>query len=213
MSNEIDEASLPRKDKSRSQPKPAAEGAPLLTPGGAQSALDAARLCGCTRCAEIRPALHTLATGTTLCKSSAAEAADRARIAELEARLKQGEFWKDVYPDGWTAERVENEMKDYMMLLDGMPELYCHITGGAISKPNTDKQAVMAVSDDHVSELCCQAVEEETEHLNSELTALRKERGDLREALMRVMDVSQTWPEAMRIAAAALAHTENQETK
>lgn len=61
------------------------------------------------------------------------------------------EFWKIVYPDGMSAEQVTNELYDYHRLLDGLPQLYDHITNGAISKPNTDKTAIIAVHDDYVA--------------------------------------------------------------
>jgi hypothetical protein len=69
-------------------------------------------------------------------------------------------FWMDVYPDGWTAERLENEMHDYMQLLDGLDVLYMHITNGQCSKPMTSKSVVMALHDDAVTEIVDQAIKD-----------------------------------------------------
>lgn len=72
---------------------------------------------------------------------------------DIAQRLNSAEFWKGVYPTGWDAERIAAEMHDYMMVLDGLGALYCHITGGKCSKENTDKAVVRQLHDDHVTEL------------------------------------------------------------
>jgi hypothetical protein len=75
------------------------------------------------------------------------------------------EFWRGVYPDGWTAERVEAEMTDFKNLMSGMSELLCHITGGAISKPLTSKSVIKSVHDDYVTKLIEQAIDDYKETL------------------------------------------------
>lgn len=83
-------------------------------------------------------------------------------IPMIEEGVRRGaagaEFWRGVYPDGWTAERVKAEMTDYHMILNGLEGLIYHVTGGMCSKPNTDKSVIKALADDHVTELVEKAV-------------------------------------------------------
>lgn len=94
-----------------------------------------------------------------------------AEIEELRGKLKSAEFWSGVYPDGWTAERVANEMHDYNMLLDGMDMLYEHVTGGKATKPNTSKSVIMSLHDDHINEIVEDAVNDATIELKEQLAA------------------------------------------
>lgn len=59
-------------------------------------------------------------------------------------------FWAPIVcPNGvWDHDAVKAELHDYAMLLESVPEVYCHITGGRISKPNTIASAVIAEHDD-----------------------------------------------------------------
>lgn len=55
------------------------------------------------------------------------------------------EFWADiVMPDRvLSLDAVKRELHDYKMVMDGASEVYVILTGGAISKPNTDPQVVI----------------------------------------------------------------------
>lgn len=64
------------------------------------------------------------------------------------------EDWKDLvcYPDGMLdKDKVMRELSDYSFLLESVPKVYCHITGGKISKPNTLPGVVIAEADDSYS--------------------------------------------------------------
>lgn len=49
-------------------------------------------------------------------------------------------------------DKVIRELADYATLLQNVPKVYCHITDGRISKPNTDASVVIAVADDIFNE-------------------------------------------------------------
>jgi hypothetical protein len=69
-------------------------------------------------------------------------------------RRESAEFWlKDVYPDGITAEKIENELLDYYVILENVSKVYDHITGGIISKQNTLAEEVNNAADNFYREL------------------------------------------------------------
>jgi len=86
----------------------------------------------------------------------------RQAIEQAEKQTSAAKFWQGVYPDGWTAERVEAEMTDYYNLLDGMDSLIDYVTGGAISKPLTDKSVIRMKHDEHVNKMIEEAIQEAT---------------------------------------------------
>jgi hypothetical protein len=64
------------------------------------------------------------------------------------------EDWKDLLcnEDGTlNKDKVMRELHDYSVLLEHVPKVYMHITGGKISKPNTLAGAVIAEADDSYS--------------------------------------------------------------
>jgi hypothetical protein len=87
---------------------------------------------------------------------------------EWKAKYEAAEFWNDwSYPEGAGPQDVQNELTDYHMILDNVSTVYDHVTGGMISKPNTCASSVIAVADDHISDLIAQWIEDEKE-LNEE---------------------------------------------
>jgi hypothetical protein len=76
---------------------------------------------------------------------------------------KLNEFWRGVYPNGMTAEEINNELADLEMIAERVPKVYDHVTGGKVSKPNTDAEVVIALADDYVNEIVDEAVEEALE--------------------------------------------------
>lgn len=69
------------------------------------------------------------------------------------------DFWKDIVvnPDGTlNIDQVKRELSDYKMVMDIASEVYCHVTGGIISKPNTLAKEIIAVSEDRVNKICTQ---------------------------------------------------------
>lgn len=64
------------------------------------------------------------------------------------------EFWKDIiYKDGkLDEEQVLKELYDFMVAMQEVPKVYCHITGGKLSKINYPASTIIAVADDLISE-------------------------------------------------------------
>jgi hypothetical protein len=66
------------------------------------------------------------------------------------------EFWRDIVeqPDGTlNLDQVKRELADYAGLMRRVAEVYEHVTGGRISKPETLASAVIQVHDEHVMEV------------------------------------------------------------
>ena len=55
------------------------------------------------------------------------------------------EFWKDIiYKDGkLDEEAILKELSDYYMVIQEVPKVYCHITGGLMSKIFYEAQVVI----------------------------------------------------------------------
>lgn len=70
--------------------------------------------------------------------------------------------WRDVYDTFWKnvvetdgqldIEKVARELHDYKMLLDQVPLVYKHITGGLLSKPHYRADAVIEVAEERTSQ-------------------------------------------------------------
>jgi hypothetical protein len=62
-------------------------------------------------------------------------------------------FWADlVETDGkLDLGKLKDELYDFYWIMSAVREVYCHVTGGAISKPNTSAAAVIAVHDDLIT--------------------------------------------------------------
>ena len=73
------------------------------------------------------------------------------------------EFWQEILclPDGsLNLDQVKRELHDYHTLLDNVPKVYSHVTGGLISKPNTVAEAVIAEADDCVNKWVDEMIKE-----------------------------------------------------
>ena len=67
-------------------------------------------------------------------------------------------------PDGtpnW--QNIENEMHDFYHILQEVPKVYDHITGGKMSKPNYLAREVIAAADDFFDEMIGLAIEDAKE--------------------------------------------------
>lgn len=64
------------------------------------------------------------------------------------------EFWKPLLQtDGkWDEQKIKNEMHDLCCVLDQVSEVYCHITGGLLSKPMYYADVIKAKYDDQITE-------------------------------------------------------------
>ena len=98
----------------------------------------------------------------TLARLDALMAANE-KVAEEPHKLQYEEFWRNIVEqeDGSiNADAVMRELHDFGMLIEGASRVYMHATGGRISKPNTDPDAVCSVIDDYVQEVAEEAVSE-----------------------------------------------------
>ena len=80
------------------------------------------------------------------------------------------EFWEDICTTDTgdlDLAQIKKELSDFLMVLERVPLVYSHVTGGAISKPNTDAAAVIEAADEH-----CEEVMED--NLNEALEAIQK---------------------------------------
>ena len=73
------------------------------------------------------------------------------------------DFWKElVETDGkLDLDKVARELSDYCVILNNVSEVYCHVTGSRISKPNTSAGAVIAEADDYSTKMMHEEVVEE----------------------------------------------------
>lgn len=65
---------------------------------------------------------------------------------EEERGRKALEFWRETFGH-WppTREEVEAELIDYKMLIDNATRVYVEVTGGAVSKLNTDAEPIVGL--------------------------------------------------------------------
>jgi hypothetical protein len=76
----------------------------------------------------------------------ACQAAPPARDAAIPAdRLSQ--FWRDIFPNGMSVDDVLKELADLETIGGEVSKVYCHVTGGRLSKPNTSASAVIGEAD------------------------------------------------------------------
>ena len=84
-------------------------------------------------------------------------------------RLMSAEFWnKFVYPEGALAQDVQNELNDYKFLLEQVSLVYCHVTGGLLSKTNYFASEVISAMDRFVEHMIDEAVLEAREEWEEE---------------------------------------------
>lgn len=63
-------------------------------------------------------------------------------------------FWKDIVcPNGeLDVEQVKKELYDFYVVMESVPKVYCHVTGGKIGKILTDPDVVIAAANDKFEE-------------------------------------------------------------
>ena len=76
-------------------------------------------------------------------------------------------------------EALKNDRADILMYTSIASTVYDHVTGGMISKPNTDAAVIMSVHDDYVQQLMDEAGEDAVKEAREEWEAeLEPKRGD-----------------------------------
>lgn len=66
------------------------------------------------------------------------------------------EFWKDIVTkeDGTIdLEQIKKELADFHFIMDQVPEVYCHITGGLLSKLTYKSSTVINRAEEHYKEM------------------------------------------------------------
>jgi hypothetical protein len=65
-------------------------------------------------------------------------------------KRESDEFWKDIiYKDGKiNEEQVMKELADFYFVIQEVPKVYCHVTGGMLSYVTYPAQTIISVADD-----------------------------------------------------------------
>ena len=82
---------------------------------------------------------------------------------ELDVEDIFNDFWQNIVclPDGSPdLAQIKRELYDYHMIIQEVPKVYGHVTGGRISKPHTKAHAVIGEADDRMQEWIDEAVKE-----------------------------------------------------
>ena len=81
---------------------------------------------------------------------------------KIEKNFK--EFWVPIIFDEENGrlnlDQLKKELYDFSMLLDNVPKVYMAVTGGRISKPNTDAGAVIAEFEDYMTQTVQNEIDE-----------------------------------------------------
>lgn len=94
------------------------------------------------------------------------------RLITMTRRLMSAEFWnKFVYPDGALAQDIQNELSDYKFLLEQVSLVYCHVTGGLLSKTNYFASEVISAMDRFVEHMIDEALNEARDEWDEEQKA------------------------------------------
>lgn len=72
------------------------------------------------------------------------------------------EFWEDICTTDTgdlDLAQIKKELSDFRMVMGQVSLVYDHITGGKITKPNTEAETVIAMADDEFDERLNEALE------------------------------------------------------
>lgn len=95
-------------------------------------------------------------------RDAAASIAPQPPAAPLSEGVKFN-AWPEAYPDGMTEQDVKNELHDYRHMLNEVPKVYDHVTGGLLTKPNYFASVVIGEADNHLNKLVEEAVADAAE--------------------------------------------------
>jgi hypothetical protein len=118
-------------------------------------------------------ALHRKAADSTLSATSTAalpaQQADKAAAQPVTDEVEKvwRDFWVPLVAPNGTPDMglIKNELSDFHHLIEQVPKVYMHVTGGMVSKHMTRASVVCSLHDDHVTEL----VEEREKEVRDEL--------------------------------------------
>lgn len=72
-------------------------------------------------------------------------------------------FWKEIYPEGMSAQDIDKELSDLEFVSQQLSEVYMHVTGGVLSKPMYYAEVINALHDDFVTNTVNEYLEEQKE--------------------------------------------------
>jgi hypothetical protein len=86
------------------------------------------------------------------------------------------EFWKSlVEPSGWLdKELIKKELFDFWQVMERVPKVYNHVTGGQVSKILTDPDVVKALADDYYNDPGVETTNEMLEDAKAEIDEWRQ---------------------------------------
>lgn len=99
----------------------------------------------------------------------------RAQLEKLEAEKEAGGFWRGVFDsitDKTDREKIEAELSDYHFVMQQVPDVYMHITGGKMSKCNYYAHAVIAEADEYSEKFTNKAADEARRNAIEECAAI-----------------------------------------
>lgn len=81
---------------------------------------------------------------------------------QKEVDTKFDENWRSLlYPNGeLDVEEMKGDLNDYWTLMEEASSVYCHVTGGKISKTTTCASAVISEADNETQKMIDEAVKE-----------------------------------------------------
>lgn len=91
------------------------------------------------------------------------------KLERLLAEKKAGAFWRGVFADDVKGDReqIERELSDFHFIMEQIPSIYMHVTGGLLSKPNYPASSVIQAADDHLARHANEAIREAMEVVRS----------------------------------------------
>jgi hypothetical protein len=88
------------------------------------------------------------------------------------------EFWKDIIEDEYgiiNLDLIKKELSDYKFILEQVSEVYCHITGGKLSKQHYYAGTVIVASDDYFGDIIKDLKEETFKCIDREIKELERD--------------------------------------
>lgn len=82
-------------------------------------------------------------------------------------------FWKEIYPEGMTAQDLDKELSDLEFVSEQLSKVYMHLTGGALSNPMYYAEVINSLHDDYVTNTVNEYLEEQKEVYESDIKYLQ----------------------------------------
>jgi hypothetical protein len=86
---------------------------------------------------------------------------------EETLKLSSEEFWKELYPNLKIPDEIWKELTDFYFIMNEVPKVYYHVTGGRLSKPNYFSSAVISESDNYQNEILEDLLKEHLQNILS----------------------------------------------